>query len=134
MNSTMNWLPVFSGILTLLEIATNLCMARPTTERHPINHKRLKHARIKAIQQEILSKLGLTEVPDVSQFNTTVEEKRRMIKLYKKSLEESQGQYHDLFSEEEFYAKKFNSFKEVGKYLLFIPYPTRYNRKYIVLI
>lgn len=79
------------------------------------SHKRLKHARIGAIKNDILNKLGLTHVPDVSSANTTVEEKRRMLKLYRKSVEEMQGEQHVLFEKDEYYAKKFHSFIDKGK-------------------
>lgn len=97
-----------------MSLTNKSCEARPLVEHH-VNHRRLKQARIRAIQQEILSKLGLTHVPDATKFNATVEEVRQMYKLYKKSLRDNEGRVHSLYSEEEFYAKKFHSFTSDGK-------------------
>ncbi len=115
-SQTMSWLLRLMITVTVLLTVWNRggCSAKPF--RHHISHKRLKSARIKAIKQEILTKLGLSSEPIVSQFNTTIQEKRRMVKLYKKSIDESQGKLHKLFSDEEFYAKKFHSFTDTGKH------------------
>ena len=82
---------------------------------HHISHKRLKHARIRAIKQEILLKLGMSKEPDVSNVNTTVDEKRHMLRMYKKSVEDLYGKQHELFEDEEFFAKRFYSFEETGE-------------------
>ena len=84
---------------------------------HHVSQKRLKHARINAIKKDMLDKLGMRNAPDVSRFNTTVEESRRMLRLYKKGLEDRQGTAaHKLLEEDlEYYAKTFNSFSYEGK-------------------
>jgi hypothetical protein len=81
-----------------------------------VNHKKLREARIEAIKNDILTKLGFSGVPDVSRINTTILEKRRKIRLYKKSLEETQGKIHELFQEEEYFAKTFHSFTDQGRF------------------
>ena len=108
-------------------VNNKLCSARPTatTLRHHgrggggagggSRRERYREARIRAIQQEILTKLGLSSVPDVTHANITTDEKRRMIKLYKKSLDDGKTRAHRLYNDQDFYAKRFHSFPESGK-------------------
>ena len=60
-------------------------------------------------------KLGLRHEPDVSNVNTTVDERRRMLRMYKKSVEDMYGKQHELFEDDEFFAKRFYSFGDTGK-------------------
>ncbi len=80
------------------------------------NHRKLRHARINAIKQEILTKLGMSDVPKVRNTSITVQEQREKIQLFKKSLEDTYGQVHDLFPQQDFMAKKFHSFPASGTY------------------
>lgn len=99
--------------LLLLLVILPFVNTRPTTRR--INHKRLKRARIEALKTEILTKLGMEE-PSNAKLNMSIEDTRKLIRQYRKSIEESQGQVHTLFDEEDFYAKTFHTFTNTGTY------------------
>ena len=64
-------------VTVTFSLTHRLCNSMPSAAKHHVNHKRLKHDRIRAIKQEILNKLGLTRVPDISKFNTTVGGKKK---------------------------------------------------------
>ncbi len=85
------------------------------SDSHRVNHHRLKRARIGAVKQEILDKLGYSDIPDVSNVTTTVAERRRMMRQYRQSLEMVEGRVHELYEEEEFEAKQFHVFTGRGK-------------------
>lgn len=110
------------GLIQALALRVTLCRSIHTDHgpRHQASHRRLRNARIKAIKEEILTKLGMTDAPSVRNVSVTVEEQRSKIKLFKKSLEDTYGQIHELFSQEEFLAKQFHSFSQSGKYMIFI--------------
>ena len=82
-----------------------------------LKHKTLKQSRVDALKQEILTKIG---VPPPSQIlNSTVAEKRAMVRLYKESLSNSNNQElisHSLYSEEPPHSRKFYTFKDSGMY------------------
>ena len=80
------------------------------------DHRKLRQARISAIKQEILTKLGMSDVPKVRNTSITVQEQREKIQLFKKSLEDTYGQVHDLFPQQDFMAKKFHSFHASSKF------------------
>ena len=107
-------------------IAIRMTLAKPVQGHHGKNprrqssHRKLRNARIKAIKEEILTKLGLNDIPSVRNVTLSVEEEREKIKLFKRSLEDTYGQIHELFSKEEFFAKKFHSFSQSGKCALVI--------------
>lgn len=73
--------------------------------------------RIEAIKRDILNRLGMTRIPDVSHINTTVAERRQILRLYKKSFEELHGRIYSslLFDDDQFYANRFHSFTEYGE-------------------
>jgi len=79
------------------------------------NQGLLQQERIDAIKQDILAKLGLSSAPDVSGINITAAEKRHLLRMYRRSLEEVHGKTHVLFDEEQQQAKNFYSF--TGIYL-----------------
>ena len=106
------------GLVQLILIELTQCKSVHT--RHQSSHRKLRNARIKAIKEEILTKLGMNEIPTVRNTTLSVEEEREKIKLFKKSLEDTYGQVHELFSQEEFFAKKFHSFSQSGEYSIFI--------------
>ena len=101
------------GLLQLILIKLTLC--KPVHARHQSSHRKLRNARIKAIKEEILTKLGMNEIPTVRNVTLSLEEEREKIKLFKKSIEDTFGQVHELFSKEEFFAKKFHSFIQSGE-------------------
>ena len=104
-------------------LLTVLCLCAHTEARslsHHVSHKRLKHARLQAIRQEILNKLDLEREPDIKNAHVSVEEQRKMVRLYKKRLLESDQKHHILYSDEEFLAKTFYSFSDSGKWFFFI--------------
>ena len=119
------FLHIMVAFTLAMSVTNKLVDAKPLL-RHHVNQRRLKQARIKAIQQEILNKLGLSHVPDTSKVNTTVEEMRRAYKLYKRSLEESENNVHSLYSDDEFYAKKYHRFSDEGKQVLHASRPLLY--------
>lgn len=82
-----------------------------------MNYTLQKQLRIEAIKQDILNRLGMTRVPDVSKVNMTVQERRQILRLYRKSVEELQGKTASslLFDDDQFYANQFQSFTEGGK-------------------
>src|SRR6218665_1386450 len=82
-----------------------------------LNYTFEKQLRIEAIKQDILNRLGMTRVPDVSRINMTVQERRQILRLYKKSVEELHGKKESslLFDDDQFYANQFHSFTEYGK-------------------
>ena len=109
------------GLFHLIAIRMTLCkpvQGHSKNTRHQSSHRKLRNARIKAIKEEILTKLGLSDIPSVKNVTLSVEEERKKIKLFKKSLEDTYGQIHELFSQEEFFAKKFHSFSQNGEFLL----------------
>lgn len=81
-----------------------------------LNYTFEKQLRIEAIKQDILNRLGMTRVPDVSRINMTVQERRQILRLYKKSVEELHGKKESslLFDDDQFYANQFHSFTEYG--------------------
>lgn len=93
-----------------------------------VNYTLQKQLRIEAIKQDILNRLGMTRVPDVSRVNMTVHERRQILRLYRKSVEE----LHDktasplLFDDDQFYANQFQSFTEGGKRRFFRTYMYNY--------
>ena len=115
----MSWLWKIFLILGLVQlILVKLTQFKPAHTRHQSSHRKLRNARIKAIKEEILTKLGMNEIPTVRNVTLSVEEKREKIKLFRRSLEETYGQVHELFPEEEYFAKKFHSFNLSGEYKL----------------
>lgn len=78
-------------------------------------HRSMVHARVSALKHEILDKLGLSKEPQTAQLNATVSEKRAMLKLYKKSIEETEEQSHSIFDDVEVFAKRFYSFTDTGE-------------------
>lgn len=83
-----------------------------------LNYTFEKQLRIEAIKQDILNRLGMTRVPDVSRINMTVQERRQILRLYRKSVEELHGKKESslLFDDDQFYANQFHSFTEYGKH------------------
>jgi len=78
---------------------------------------------IEAIMQSILEKLNMTQIPDMSNVNSTVAERRKVIRLYRRSLEELQAkrQSGTLFIDEEStFANQFHSFTDNGMLKFFI--------------
>ena len=109
------------GLFYLIAIRMTLCkpvQSHSKNPRHQSSHRKLRNARIKAIKEEILTKLGLSDIPSMKNVTLSVEEERKKIKLFKKSLEDTYGQIHELFSQEEFFAKKFHSFSQNGEYFI----------------
>jgi hypothetical protein len=86
-----------------------------------VTFDQLQRLRIDVIKQDILSKLGMTNIPDVSNVHTTVQERREIIRLYKKSVEELQGRTQSVFDEQQFSANQFDSFTDTGNWCK-IPY------------
>lgn len=86
-----------------------------------LNYTFEKQLRIEAIKQDILNRLGMTRVPDVSRINMTVQERRQILRLYRKSVEELHGKKESslLFDDDQFYANQFHSFTEYGKHTLY---------------
>ena len=91
-------------------------MASLRAQPHKRSMKRLKHARINALKEDILAKMGYAHVPDISNVNTTSEEKRRALQLYRESIQQSQDNDHILFDDEEFLAKQLHQFTIHGMY------------------
>ena len=75
----------------------------------------LEQTRIDAVKQDLLHKIGLTRVPDVSRFNVSTEEVRKKLQLYRDSLENVQGNTHTLFDDDQYMAKDFHEVKFSGK-------------------
>ncbi|XP_077981455.1 bone morphogenetic protein 4-like [Glandiceps talaboti] len=98
-------------------VRTYTCTGCEDTPESHIRHTRnnLKHERIRAIQLEILEKLGLKSKPNVSDVNITEIEKRRMLRVYQQSVQDvDTNQVHDLYPDDNFYAKRFYSFIDTG--------------------
>ncbi|XP_074642856.1 growth/differentiation factor 8-like [Tubulanus polymorphus] len=109
---------ILQGMICVMLALFLFVTERPSSARpyrHHINHKKLKAARIEAIKTEILTKLGISHIPDVSHVNTTIEYKRKMIKMYKESIADSRGSVHDLFEPEQFVAKRYHSYVDTGE-------------------
>ena len=82
----------------------------------PGHHRRLREtARISAIKEEILTKLGMRQIPSVGNVSLSVAEQREKIRLFRKSLEDTQGRVHELFAQEDYLAKTYHSFRQSGK-------------------
>ena len=86
-------------------------------QHQPLFSEQYQLLRLAAIKQDILNRLGMTVIPDVSKFNTTIQEKRQVLRLYRKSLEELHGKRSSLISTDDdiFYANQFNSYTENGE-------------------
>ena len=122
----MSWIWNILLILGLLQlILIKLILCKSVQTRHQSSHRKLKNARIKAIKEEILTKLGMNEIPTVRNVTLSAGEEREKIKLFRKSLEETYGQIHELFPEEEYFAKKFSSFHQSGEYKLVLVYKSK---------
>ncbi|NP_001164699.1 gdf2/myostatin-like protein precursor [Saccoglossus kowalevskii] len=104
--------------ISLLVSKTNSCLtgdcSQPAAIRHSQSH--LHHERIKAIKIEILQKLGMKKPPNVSLANTTEEEKRKMYRVYKQSVQENNEISRDLYPNGNFYAKRFYSLVDTGEH------------------
>lgn len=83
---------------------------------HRVSHKRLKHARVNAVKQDMLSKLGYTHAPNVTNVTTPVDEMRRMLRLYKENVAKLEGKVHSLFEDEEYMAKQYHKVTDTGKH------------------
>jgi len=72
---------------------------------------------IESIKREILNKLGMSNIPDVRNVNTSVEERREILRKYERSLEECHGHTLPLFYDQLHYADTFDIFTDNGKFL-----------------
>ena len=86
------------------------------TMTSPLNttYGQWQRMRIEAIKQEILSRLGISSVPDVSGISTTVEEHREILRKYRKSVEELQGRTFSPYDKERQHANTFDIFSDSG--------------------
>ena len=91
-----------SSLVTALPLSGNAMAATSHRLRHRNGHRRPKQTEIELIKKDLIQKLGFDEVPDISKFNKTitVQEKRRMLKDYRKSLDEMKTDVHKLYEEE----------------------------------
>ena len=101
------------GLVQVINITLTLC--KPVSG-HQASHRKLHNAQIEAIKKEILTKLGMNKVPSIRNVTLTVEEKREKLKLLEKSKGDTNGKVRELFSKDEFFAKKFHSFSQSGEY------------------
>ena len=96
-----------------------------TNRHHPRNRQspdhsdsgrlELEQARVDAIKQDLLNKIGMDRVPDVSRFNVSTEEMRKKLRLYRDSLENTRENTHTLFEDDQYMAKDFHEIKFSGK-------------------
>lgn len=93
--------------------SSNLAEEEEDQYFHVPAHRRLTQARIESIKKDILSKLGLSKVPDVSGINVTAAERRKLMKLYTRSLEELHGKTHVIYDDDQLQAKTFHSFTQI---------------------
>ena len=97
-------------------VAIDITLGKPAQKHNQLTHRKLRHARIRAIKEEILTKLGMKEIPSVRNVTLSVEEEREKIRLFRKSLEDTNGRVHELFSQEDYLAKTYYSFRQNGEY------------------
>ena len=117
----MHWLYTISMTFAIVYlIAIENAMGKPAQKHDQSTHRKLRHARIRAIKEEILTKLGMREIPLVRNVTLSVEEERDKIRLFRKSLEDTYGRVHELFSQEDYLAKTYYSFGESGEYFRII--------------
>ena len=83
-----------------------------------VTHSSLENLHIEAIKKYILTKLGMTEVPDLSRVNTSTQERRKILRLYKKSIEELGKSNSAIDDDEDLIVPQFNSFTEHGQLCL----------------
>ena len=100
-------------------IAIPITQSKPAQKHDQSTHRKLKQGRIRAIKEEILTKLGMREIPSVRNVTLSVEEEREKIRLFRKSLEDTDGRVHELFPQEDYLAKTYYSFGQSGEYMYF---------------
>jgi hypothetical protein len=126
-----NWLPYnILRILILVCLLTVPSYADADGRSHPgasdigtvpvlftnATYDQWQRMHIESIKQEILSKLGMTSIPDVSNINMTVEEHREILRKYKRSVEELQGRTFSPIYDEQRFANAFDVFTDNGNY------------------
>lgn len=129
---TMAFLRALTGLLLAVSLTSILAAhGRPTSRsdrgsaNRSINAKlesaalnitrsSLEYLHIEAIKKYILTNFGMTEVPDVSKVYTSMEEKRKILRLYKKSVEELGKLNSAIDDDDDLIVPQFNSFTEHG--------------------
>ena len=113
----MHWVEKISiTVVMMYLIAIENISGKPAHKHDHYTHRKLRHARIRAIKEEILTKLGMREIPSVRNVSLSVEEEREKTRLFRKSLADTYGRVHELFSQEDYLAKTFYSFRQSGEY------------------
>jgi hypothetical protein len=112
----------------LLLVATWVSLA-PPTEARPSARTSLARgdtgrdavardaARVEAFRQSVLGRMGLEREPRVAAMNTSLEETRHQLRLYRRSVEEQRGHTHDLYEEEDtrMLAKQYHNVRAAGE-------------------
>lgn len=79
----------------------------------------MKHARIGAFQQDLLSRLEMRRPPSLRKLHNStdaISEQRKLLQLYRKNFQELSGHHHNLYDDNEYLAKEFHSFTQKGMY------------------
>lgn len=89
---------------------------RKLRHKHGLDLERLKVERLEAIKMDILAKLDMDRVPDVT-LNASRAELRDVMAQFEENVARQEGTQHVIFDDDEFDAKEFHQFKLTGQYI-----------------
>ena len=105
--------------------------------RHKPNQSALDEVRIEAFKQNILERMGLTHEPQTERhLNTTLDEKRQALRLYRRSVDELKGRIHDLYEDEDknLLAKQYHNIRASGELFIYLSFIQSFIHSFIRII
>ena len=128
-NSTLDFSDIFLGYN---EIVSNMLADDPENQEPACSHSRsgescesfnqtqtLIQELRSQLRMDILKRLGMSTEPKVNKVNMSVQERRQILRLYKKSIEELKEKTSLLLDEDSYYASQFHSYNDNGIFELF---------------
>ncbi|KAK3580948.1 hypothetical protein CHS0354_006973 [Potamilus streckersoni] len=82
-------------LLLMLHLARLFVSAKPTPSEAHTDESSLIREKIEAFKSDVLNRLGYVNPPNVSNVNISIQEKRKMITLYMKYIEERNGTHKE---------------------------------------